>query len=538
MDDEVPTIDARLILAGVGFLALAYVCWEVRDFVPSLAARSVTATAEVMTMSERDDARVFRAFASARRGPSSEAGLEPLPKRFRDIRETRLWVRAPAETDALAELDQMSGAMRKAFESEGKGEIRITARRRTTPVANDTMIMLGRVLRGATLLLLLAGLGTIRQGWKGASKAMEATGPPVDPVVKFAIGYMAVLLLLTVTPRGTTLPFLPAPMNAVSSWAVLMLVMTVPTLILFVMSRKMREVKQASHWSVGRARITKSEVKSERHRHVEGVTQVGNMAQVAYEFPVGSQVYQGSRIGIGETMGPEVEAVMKRYPVGASVPVYYDPDHPDSCVLERDAPVNAGCLYAIALAVVLGGLSLAAVFLFPEGFLRLLEPYFPAGAHPHLAIFFAVAGLMMLLMQWGSRRLARQAASWPQVEGRVVRSETESFLSRSGQTHGPRVRLYEPVIEYAYRVEGREYHSAQLSFGGELASGNRAGADETVARYPVGSAVQVHYDPQNPSQAVIDLKVALALPGLALAAVFLVLAAFFGGAFGAHLGEK
>jgi hypothetical protein len=41
----------------------------------------------------------------------------------------------------------------------------------------------------------------------------------------------------------------------------------------------------------------------------------------------------------------------------------------------------------------------------------------------------------------------------------------------------------------------------------------------------------VHYDPKNPSNAVLDLKVALGLPLLSVAIAFFALAAFFSGAF-------
>ena len=41
----------------------------------------------------------------------------------------------------------------------------------------------------------------------------------------------------------------------------------------------------------------------------------------------------------------------------------------------------------------------------------------------------------------------------------------------------------------------------------------------------------VHYDPKNPSNAVLDLKVALGVPLLAVAFAFFGLAVFFSGAF-------
>jgi hypothetical protein len=92
------------------------------------------------------------------------------------------------------------------------------------------------------------------------------------------------------------------------------------------------------------------------------------------------------------------------------------------------------------------------------------------------------------------------------------------------------VTFYEPVIEYSYRVDGREYHSTQIAFGGKLA-GSEELAQAKAARYPQGADVVVHYDPKNPSNAVLDAKVAYAKPLLVVALVFFALALFFSGLF-------
>ena len=52
-----------------------------------------------------------------------------------------------------------------------------------------------------------------------------------------------------------------------------------------------------------------------------------------------------------------------------------------------------------------------------------------------------------------------------------------------------------------------------------------------AARYPQGADVVVHYDPKNPSNAVLDAKVAYAKPLLVVALVFFAAALFFSGMF-------
>ncbi len=531
--DAEANADLKRLLLGAGLLVMAWICGEARDFVPSLAAKSVKVTAEVSTLSEPDDARVFRAFSSVREGPREESGLEPLPKQSRDIRKTQLWVTAPSGAEARARRDRISEGMRQAFVAEGKGEIQIHPRYRADPVPNETTVLLGRLMRWGAGLFALGGLGLMVVSGLRLRTAM-APSLKVDPVVEAAVVYILVLVFAAMTPRGMTLPFLPPPLNLVSSWVLLMLVMAIPFLVSFVIVHKMVEVKQAAHWIQGSARITASRLKAGHVHHAGGVSGVVNEAVVAYEFSAGGKVRHGSRISIGETAGEEVAKALKKYPVGASVPVYYDPANPDHCVLEREAPANAGCMAGIILTLFAGGLALASVFLFPEGFLGLVTPWFPKGANPLPALFFGLGGLVMALAQWGAWRQAAAAAQWPQATGRIVRSETESYLSQTGRSGGGGARLYEPVIEYAYTVDGGEYHSTQVRFGGRLATGARGGADKAVARYPVGSPVQVLYDPANPANAVLEAKAALTVPGLVLMAVFFGLAAYFGGAFGAR----
>ena len=132
---------------------------------------------------------------------------------------------------------------------------------------------------------------------------------------------------------------------------------------------------------------------------------------------------------------------------------------------------------------------------------------------------------------WSARRQAAEASGWPVTGGHVVASTVEHYRTRvGGARSGTLATFYEPVIEYSYRVDGREYHSTQISFGGKLA-GSEELARAKAARYPSGTDVSVHYDPKNPSNAVLDLKVAYAGPFLVITLVFFGLAIFFSGLF-------
>ena len=60
-----------------------------------------------------------------------------------------------------------------------------------------------------------------------------------------------------------------------------------------------------------------------------------------------------------------------------------------------------------------------------------------------------------------------------------------------------------PVVRYEYRVEGRAYTSSRINFS--VVQGiSEDWARGITGRYPVGQEVVVYYDPQKPSDAVLE----------------------------------
>ena len=94
--------------------------------------------------------------------------------------------------------------------------------------------------------------------------------------------------------------------------------------------------------------------------------------------------------------------------------------------------------------------------------------------------------------------LARTVRSWPITTGRVVESRVKDVPSDDGPS-------YAPGIFYEYSVEGKKFASTALSPGGIVRSGQASWVKRTVARYPVGSTVEVHYHPATPSRAYIEV---------------------------------
>jgi len=54
------------------------------------------------------------------------------------------------------------------------------------------------------------------------------------------------------------------------------------------------------------------------------------------------------------------------------------------------------------------------------------------------------------------------------------------------------------VIEFAYRVDGQEYHNTVSEAG----TGKESATAE-AARYPVGTELEVYYDPANPTNSTL-----------------------------------
>jgi hypothetical protein len=94
------------------------------------------------------------------------------------------------------------------------------------------------------------------------------------------------------------------------------------------------------------------------------------------------------------------------------------------------------------------------------------------------------------------RRKMAAVSQWPSTMGSVIMSRIEQRSSDDGYTDYP-------VVQYSYQVAGQAYQSLKLAPGPEVGG---SGAGKIVARYPPGAQVMVFYDPQNPSEAVLETK--------------------------------
>jgi hypothetical protein len=162
------------------------------------------------------------------------------------------------------------------------------------------------------------------------------------------------------------------------------------------------------------------------------------------------------------------------------------------------ATPGSAILSAVACAIlVFGGWCAFQLATQGTGF---ITDRFPK-AEAKLAALTGGMGLVALLMAIAFYRRAREAQRWPKAVGRVIVSKVQSYTDDSSDSRTR--RLYRPVIEFAYSVDGKEYRSRQRELGAQT-GGSESWAQTIKAKYPVGREVEVRYDPANPATAALE----------------------------------
>jgi len=118
---------------------------------------------------------------------------------------------------------------------------------------------------------------------------------------------------------------------------------------------------------------------------------------------------------------------------------------------------------------------------------------------------FFIVGVVLAVLALASRRKADASQKWPVVGGRVITASLLEHSSSDPEDSSSAV-MYEPAVEYEYPVGGETLVGRRIAFGANRF--DRARAQRTLTRYPPGSLVNVHYNPQNPREAVLETAAA------------------------------
>ncbi|HOW91790.1 MAG TPA: DUF3592 domain-containing protein [Anaerolineaceae bacterium] len=137
------------------------------------------------------------------------------------------------------------------------------------------------------------------------------------------------------------------------------------------------------------------------------------------------------------------------------------------------------------------------------------------------SLFFLVLGIGLIVISIVNRQRAKRAQNWPVVPATILNSEVRKRQQYDSDSTSGRT-TYEPVVNYQYSVMGSLYNGSRVSFGDKKTS--RKKAEEIVARYPAGTEVNAHYNPDKVEDSVLETAASGSISNLVSGLLLIVLA--------------
>ena len=135
-------------------------------------------------------------------------------------------------------------------------------------------------------------------------------------------------------------------------WAVVAFALAFPGIIAVAAVVKLIEVRHAASWTETTGRITSSGIATEI-REANDMERKVTVPRIEYEYKVGFHKLVGTRVNFAELIaGVQAKEARARFPVGASVPVFYNPANPSEAVLERELPPYVHAVWGLVAAMV------------------------------------------------------------------------------------------------------------------------------------------------------------------------------------------
>lgn len=315
-------------------------------------------------------------------------------------------------------------------------------------------------------------------------------------------------------------------------WPVYAMLLAPLALILIAAAVKTWQAREARSWPqiMGKVVVSESEVREVKVSDNENENgyriEKRNFANVTYEYSVNGRKLTCNRISIGEDLGDfQVAEKLAKYPVGSIVTVYYNPTHPERAVLERDLPKGLwGCLgigTAIVLAIVFG-----SVFGINQSY-HWITTHIARPDLSGMVVGFGAFGVVIALFALLVRRQASVAKYWPVVSGTIKVSELEPYRELD-EDDEPRAAMVGSRVSYTYSYENVSYTREWARAAAGSAEAANKILQRLMARYQDGAIVEVHVNPDNPSEATLnpngDGRFAYVL--WAIAGIFAALALF------------
>jgi hypothetical protein len=112
-------------------------------------------------------------------------------------------------------------------------------------------------------------------------------------------------------------------------------------------------------------------------------------------------------------------------------------------------------------------------------------------------------------MAWAGYEMKRalETRAWPEAQGTITSSRVSKETRRESGSGGRTSISYYPRVAYQYTAEGRSYNGSKINIGGNT-GGMEWLSRRAVKKYPSGKKVSVHYNPDDPADAVLEAGIA------------------------------
>ena len=125
-----------------------------------------------------------------------------------------------------------------------------------------------------------------------------------------------------------------------------------------------------------------------------------------------------------------------------------------------------------------------------------------------MGTLFALVGVLLCTVGVATLRKWFASRHWPQVPAHIVACEIKEVRCFEDQV------MFQPEVKFTFAAGSGEFTGSNLAFADKLYP-TREQAAKAVSRYPVGMVAMARYDPEEPAQAVLVRRGAVA--GLLLA---------------------
>ena len=120
-----------------------------------------------------------------------------------------------------------------------------------------------------------------------------------------------------------------------------------------------------------------------------------------------------------------------------------------------------------------------------------------------IIVLAAIFGAISYWYGWRTMKKNKAAAKWPTVPGVIISAELDSYIKYDDD--GDATTMYTPLITYKYEVEGQVYKHNRVRVQAFAATNMQSVSSKKLEKYPVGDEVDVHYDPFDPQDALLEI---------------------------------